>query len=220
METFFCVFSNRPQRKVRSNIWAFREHGSSLCYGHSALSQLSSADATLVAPKRERSYPTQNLLFPAHPWHLLKHWRGHRVSQLKEIIWFILQQHTVSTKQQTPPQREIQRQIRICSRKASAVLSLPLEGSWDPSHGTPLSPVQYPVIRDKTLGISSTKLTLKQNQKPILPILSHLKFLCQDCFTSVSSTRTTNDVASEQKASGMIALIMKCKKTTLMPLQD
>lgn len=69
---------------------------------------LSSADATLVAPERERSYPTQNLLFPAHPWHLLKHRRGHSVSQLKEIIPFILQQRTVSIKQQTPPQRRIQ----------------------------------------------------------------------------------------------------------------
>lgn len=77
-----------------------------LCVNHYALSQLSSAGATLVAPKSERSYPAQNLPFPAH---LPRHCQDHGAGRLKDTTPFILERCAASTKLQTLLQRQIQR---------------------------------------------------------------------------------------------------------------
>lgn len=118
--------------------------------------------------------------------------KGPQVSHLKEITWFILQQCTVSTKQQTHPRDRFrdQRQIRIRSRKASAV---------PPPSGGQLRPRWWHITVTCAISSHSRKdsrafryyINAKTKPETSIDYAFPPQFHCQDCFTSASSTRMT-----------------------------
>lgn len=142
-------------------------------------SELSPADVTLVAPRREGSCPTQHLKFPS--WHLLKDLWGCGESQFQEITWFVLQHCTVSSQHH---QRDGADQGHLLQKRPGTLQQCSLLRATEAQPATlqaqavtPLSPMLQLGVGEKTLGLSTTTLTLKQEQTHILNIDFHLRFL-------------------------------------------